>query len=155
MFLRKHRATLALLAFAAVYLLGALQLGVKARPIPESGFVPSLLGVLLLALCGWELLRPYFRPAKGEAEGEAPVAEGKLPSCAVILLGSVLSFEWLGFPATAAWVTFLSSRLMGLSGWAGPGLLSLGAALAADLIFALGLGVPLPGSLALLLFGVN
>ena len=154
MFLRKHWATLALLAFAAVYLLGALQLGVKARPIPESGFVPFLLGVLLLALCGWELLRPFFRPARGEEE-EAPVAAGKLSLCAVVLLGSVLSFEWLGFPATAAWVTFLFSRLMGLSGWAGPGLLSLGAALAADLIFTLGLGVPLPGSLALLLFGVN
>jgi len=154
LFLRKHWATLALLAFAAVYLLGALQLGVKARPIPESGFVPFLLGALLLALCGWELLRPFFRPAKGEEE-EEPVAAGKLSSCAAILLGSVLSFEWLGFPATAAWVTFLSSRLMGLSGWAGPGLLSLGAALAADLIFTLGLGVPLPGSLALFLFGVS
>lgn len=155
MFLRNNGVTFALLAFAVIYLLGALQLGIKARPIPESGFVPLLLGALLMALCGWELLRPLFLKTEGDQEKEESLAGRKLLSYTVILLVSVLSFEWLGFPVTAFWVTFLSSRRMGLEGWSRPIFLSIGTTLAADLTFSFGLGVPLPGSLSILLSGVK
>ena len=155
MFFRKNGATLALLCFAGIYLIGALQLGIKARPIPQSGFVPLLLGLLLLALCGWELFRPHAFKSGIKKEEEEPLPGKKLLYYTVILLASVPSFEWLGFPATAAWVTFLSCRTMGLTGWARPVILSLGAAGVADVIFTVGLGVPLPGSLSLLFTGAE
>jgi hypothetical protein len=155
LFFRKRWMTLALLAIGLIYTLGALQLGIKTRPIPQAGFVPFLLGLALIAMSAWELLRAFISPSGKTAgkEAEEVPPKKKLILFTALLFGAIFSFEWLGFPLTAAWMIFISSRMMGLEGLAKPAILALCAAIAADLLFVAGLGVPLPGSLTDLLRG--
>jgi drug/metabolite transporter (DMT)-like permease len=155
-FLGRQWITFLLFICAGVYILAALEYGIRVRPQPQSGFVPFLLGVLIFGLTGFVLIRAFWTreaPEK-EAEGEK-VPRKQFFIFLLLLLAGTACFEYLGFFFTSMAVIFLSAYLMGLRGWWKALLLAVLATLAADILFAGLLGVPLPGILSSHLLGGN
>jgi hypothetical protein len=60
-FLGRQWITILLFIFARGYMLAALEYGIQVRPQPQSGFVPFLLGALMIGLTGFVLARAALR----------------------------------------------------------------------------------------------
>jgi len=153
-FLGRQWITMLLFIFAGGYMLAALEYGIQVRPQPQSGFVPFLLGALMIGLTGFVLARAALREEASGEEGEkGNIPRGKFLFLAIILLAATAGFEYLGFGFTSSAVIFLTAWQMGLRELWKALLLAVLATLAADLLFAGLLGVPLPGVLSSRLLG--
>jgi len=146
-FLGRHGITLLIFAFSVIYTFAARRYGIQIRPQPQSGFVPFLLGVLMIGMTGFVLVRVFLQKASAEDREESgEIPRGKFISFLFILLASAACFELLGFFLTSTAMIFLTALLMGLRGWWKALLLAVLSTLAADFLFVALLGVPLPGA---------
>jgi putative tricarboxylic transport membrane protein len=155
-FLGRQWITVLLFFCAGVYTLASLEYGIRVKPQPQSGFVPFLLGILILGLTGIVLVRMFWaREACEKEAGGENIPRKRFTVFLLLLLAGTACFEYLGFCFTSMAMIFLSAYLMGLRGWWKAILLAVLATLVADFLFAGLLGVPLPGILSSYLVGGN
>jgi hypothetical protein len=148
-FIGKQWITILLLIFVLIYTLGALQYGIQVRPNPQSGFVPFLLGVMMIGMTGFILARGFLEKGNLEkGEEKEAIPRGKFLLFLVLLLSSAACFEVVGFFLTSTMMIFLTAFMMGLRSWWKALILAGVATLIADILFAGLLGVPLPGILS-------
>ena len=142
---RDRRSAIGLAIFAIAYLLVDRRYPLDTLATPGPGIFPLVAGLALLALATWQFAAagPPSQP-KPNRPAEEPASVGPpLVMVGVLILYAAL-FRVVGFfPASLALV-FVSSRLMGLTGWWRPAALALGITAASHVVFVTWLGVPLP-----------
>ncbi len=153
-FIGQQWITILLLIFVVIYTLGARQYGIQVRPNPQSGFVPFLLGVIMIGMTGFILARGFLEKGNLEkGEEKEAIPRGKFLLFLVLLLSSAACFEVVGFFLTSTMMIFLTAFMMGLRSWWKALILAGVATLIADILFAGLLGVPLPGILSTRFWG--
>jgi len=151
---RWSAAGLALLAI--VYLVIARRYPLDTLATPGPGVMPLIAGVALFATAiSIFIVAITARPARdagGLSETGAaptrPIESSRALSSPLVLAAALVLYAALlprlGFIASSFALVVLGSRLMGARGWWRPVALALGVTVAAHLLFARWLGVPLP-----------
>lgn len=147
-YVQEHWIALLLLLGSLAYTAAAPQYGLKMKPVPEAGVVPFILGSLFSVMM---VLHLYLNRAMIRPERDALCVKN-LGLFVGLLLLFAAGME-VSFPLGSVISLFFISRLMGLEGWIKPCFLAIVATLIVDIVFAYGLGVPLPGSLSIMLGG--
>lgn len=136
---------LMILGVALAYTSVALRYGVGIRPLPEAGLVPTLLGITLTAMSAWGLFLVVCHPAqRNDGPASEPVNLRRILQLVALLVAYVAFLDVAGFPFTTFAAVLLGARLMGLGGMVRPLLLAVGTVVVAQVVFVVGLGVPLP-----------
>jgi len=162
---REIISALVFLAAGGIYIAGSSRLSFGTAEQPGPGFIPTILGLVMIVLSALYLVPQILRgTARGNAGGAGSgKQEGSggsiIPRKSLaILVGLalfVLAFKPLGFLLTSISLLFAMFRITGYRNWAW----SLGVAVISTaisyLLFVTWLKVPLPdGFLESLLFGV-
>jgi putative tricarboxylic transport membrane protein len=149
-----------LLAFSLSYFLKGMSLQIGTPRNPGPGFIPVILGVLLVASTGFYLVRVFHPKDLDGEEKKPPEGEKKnytailgITGCAVLF---PLLLETLKFVVTTFAVSFFMLFLLKPRRWAFSLFLAAGMSVASFLIFSRLLGVALPmGFLEILLFHIG
>jgi hypothetical protein len=143
--MRGRAWTLAVLAASGAYLAVALTfpLGTMARPGP--GFFPVGVGVFLCLLAATLVTAALRRAAVGAAPSIDAESGARVAATVAGLIGFCLLMPWVGYPACAFLFVALLLRRLGHLGWLGAGFTAALSALVSYYVFAVLLGVPLPG----------
>jgi putative tricarboxylic transport membrane protein len=137
---------LAVLAASGVYLANALPLPQGTAARPGAGFFPLAVGVFGTAVAlVWAVsaLRRAPAPATGRT-ATAAENRGRVATTAALLIGFCLLLPWTGYPLVAFLFTGLALHGLGAR-WAPALVIALASAVASYYLFAVLLGVPLPG----------
>jgi putative tricarboxylic transport membrane protein len=146
-----------LLVFSLLYFLKGLGLQMGTPRNPGPGFIPVIIGILLVASTGFYWVRVFHPKGLGGEEKRTPEGERKnyaailgITGCAVLF---PLLLETLKFLVTTFAVSFLMLSLLKPKKWAFAFFLAAGMSVSSFLIFSRLLGVALPmGFLEIFLF---
>jgi len=149
-----------LLVFSLLYFLKGLSLQMGTPRNPGPGFIPVVIGVLLVASTGFYLVRVFHAKGLEGEEKKTSVGEKKnyaailgITGCAVLF---PLLLETLKFLVTTFAVSFLMLSLLKPKKWAFAFFLAAGMSVSSFLIFSRLLGVALPmGFLEIFLFRIG
>ena len=137
-----------LLVFSLLYFFKGLSLQVGVPNNPGPGFIPVIIGILLVSCSGFYMVR-VFRKADLEGKGEGTSGEEKknyvailgITACAILF---PLILETLKFLMTTFVVSFFMFLILKPKKRAAAFFLAAGMSMAAFLIFSRLLGVALP-----------
>ena len=131
-----------------LYFLASTHYPVGEMTNPGPGLMPRLLGIVLIGLSAYLLVREWLgrKPKEKKTRGEAECRrETKTPLWVVLVLVLyVATLNFFGFPLATFFVVFAAGKIMGLEGWKAPLLFSLCVVACAQLLFGFALDVPLP-----------
>jgi len=141
-------AAAALAALAAYVLFESTKLRAGSLRMPQTGFFPRILGVLLILLTLVELFRALHQPASADAPGKI-VSDGwiRIGATLVTVLGFAVVLERLGFLLATFFLMVLLLRAIEAPRWPKVFIVSLVASLLSYGLFAWLLGVPLPAGI--------
>ena len=139
----------ALLAALAGYVLfESSNLRIGTFRVPQTGFFPRVLGVLLALLTVGELVR-VLRLAETTAAPERIPSEGwlRIGATLAIMLGFALVLEWLGFLLATFLLMVLLLRAIEAPSWSKVIIVASITSVLSYGLFAWLLGVPLPAGI--------
>ncbi len=139
----------ALLAGLAGYvLLAANQLRIGNFRVPQTGFFPRALAVLLALLTVVELVRALRQAETATAAARIPSeAWLRIGATLAIMLGFALVLEWLGFLLATFALMVLLLRAIEAPSWSKVFIVALATSALTYGLFAWLLGVPLPAGI--------
>ena len=143
-----HIAAAALAGLAGYILFESRKLAFGSFRVPQTGFFPRALGILLVLLALGELVRALRLsvPAstREKIAGEAWIRIG---ATLVTMVGFALVLEWLGFLLTTFLLMVLLLRAIEASRWSKVFLVAALTSMLSYGLFAWLLGVPLPAGI--------
>ena len=141
-------AAAALAGLAGYVLFESTKLRIGSFRVPQTGFFPRALGVLLILLTVSELVRAWRQPESANAPGKID-SEGWFRICATLatMLGFALVLERLGFLLATFLLMVLLLRAIEAPRWPKVFIVALVTALLSYGLFAWLLGVPLPAGI--------
>ena len=141
-------AAAALAGLAAYVLFESSKLRVGSFRVPQTGFFPRILGVLLVLLTLVELFRALRQPETADASGKI-ASDGwiRIGATLAIVLGFALVLERLGFLLATFFLMVLLLRAIEAPRWSKVFIVSLVTSLLSYGLFAWLLGVPLPAGI--------
>lgn len=140
-------------AAALLYLYEAYKLPLGRAGMPGIGFVPVIIGAVLLALCVVLIARELIFPApRGQAQADPWEEESEGESTGlkkpILITAAMLAFPValvnLGFLISSAALLFVVLRVMEFRGWLGSLIAALLTVALAHVIFSLWLNVYFP-----------
>ena len=141
-------AAAALAALAAYVLFESTKLKSGTFRMPQTGFFPRILGVLLILLTLVELIRALRQPASADTPGKI-ASDGwiRIGATLVTAFGFALVLERLGFLLATFFLMVLLLRAIEAPRWSKVFIVSLVTSLLSYGLFAWLLGVPLPAGI--------
>jgi hypothetical protein len=125
---------------SAAYLYGATGLAMGTLAAPKAGFLPTVIGVLGVALSGFDLVRTLRHPTAEPQE----TSYGKSLGFAAILAAYIVALPFAGFLACTVVCTFLLLKISGARGLVVPAIISVALAAATQFGFGTLLNLQLP-----------
>lgn len=137
-----------LIGLAGYVLFEANQLRVGNFRVPQTGFFPRLLGLLLVLLTGVELVRALRQAATTTSPGKID-GDGwsRIGATLAIMLGFALVLEWLGFLLATFALMVLLLRAIEAPSWPKVVIVASITSVLSYGLFAWLLGVPLPAGI--------
>jgi putative tricarboxylic transport membrane protein len=139
---------ISLAGLASFFFFEAGRLNFGNMRVPQTGFFPKtlLVLVLILSLC---LLVQTLRQAETEARKQRISTQGwiRIGATLATLLGFALLLEWLGFFVSTFLLMILLLRAIEAMRWSKVIVVALATALVSYFLFAWLLGVPLPAGM--------
>ncbi len=141
-------AAAALAGFAGYILFESTRLRIGSFRVPQTGFFPRVLGILLVLLTLIELLRALRQPESANAPGKI-ASEGwiRIGATLATMLGFALVLERLGFLLATFFLMVLLLRAIEAPRWPKVLIVALITSLLSYGLFAWLLGVPLPAGI--------
>ena len=141
-------AAAGLAGFAGYILFESRKLAFGNLRVPQTGFFPRALGILLVLLALGELLRA-LRHSEPVLSMEKIAGEGwiRIGATLATMLGFALVLEWLGFLLATFLLMVLLLRAIEAPRWPKVFVVALVTALLSYGLFAYLLGVPLPAGI--------
>lgn len=141
-------AAAALAGFAGYILFESTRLRIGSFRVPQTGFFPRVLGILLVLLTLIELLRALRHPESANAPGKI-ASEGwfRIGATLATMLGFALVMEQLGFLLATFFLMVLLLRAIEAPRWPKVLIVALITSLLSYGLFAWLLGVPLPAGI--------
>lgn len=141
-------AAAALAGFAGYILFESGKLRIGSFRVPQTGFFPRVLGILLVLLTLIELLRALRQPESANAPGKI-ASEGwfRIGAILATMLGFALVLERLGFLLATFVLMVLLLRAIEAPRWSKVFIVALATSLLSYGLFAWLLGVPLPAGI--------
>ncbi|MEO6163220.1 MAG: tripartite tricarboxylate transporter TctB family protein [Candidatus Binatia bacterium] len=141
-------AAAALAGFAGYILFESTRLRIGSFRVPQTGFFPRVLGILLVLLTLIELLRALRQPESANAPGKI-ASEGwfRIGATLATMLGFALVMEQLGFLLATFFLMVLLLRAIEAPRWPKVLIVALITSLLSYGLFAWLLGVPLPAGI--------
>jgi len=113
-----------------------------------TGLFPFCLGILLMVLSSFFLLRLYFQSLKKMEEKKQSAPVSGSPKPLVLFLGTMvmatLFFNRLGYPLVSFLLMMALLRILGMKRWGLNSLISVVTAIGSYLLFVQWLQIPLP-----------
>ena len=153
---RELQSSLMLLAFALAYVMIAIRYPVDTLDNPGPGVFPRAVGVFLVSVTAWQVLRTFWAlrrgdagsagtPAEADAGSSGSSAGGSRPFLMIgLLVGYLLAVPWVGFYTCTAILILAVTKLMKVPGWVRPLALALGILVCSYVLFQGWLKVPFP-----------
>ncbi len=141
-------AAAALAGFAGYILFESTRLRIGSFRVPQTGFFPRVLGILLVLLTLIELLRALRQSESANAPGKI-AGEGwfRIGATLATMLGFALVLERLGFLLATFFLMVLLLRAIEAPRWPKVLIVALITSLLSYGLFAWLLGVPLPAGI--------
>jgi putative tricarboxylic transport membrane protein len=149
---RECASSAVLLGISGAYVAYGVRYPLDTLANPGPGVFPLAVGLFLVGLTAFQLLRSGGRLLRATADGlrlgpDAPqaAASARRPWLMIAILTAYLVVVTpVGFYASTLALAFLCSKLMGTRGWVRPLVLAAGLLLACYVLFSVWLKVPLP-----------
>lgn len=147
-------AAIALFCFGAVTALLSLQYPLGSLRMPGSGFLPLVLGAMLMGLAAAQFAQARAampKPVEAEPAGPAKAGDGAPARRVFYFMGAVAAatalLRPLGFVSMSFLLMLVLLRIMGARRWMACGLIALASAAASQLVFVIWLKIPLPAGI--------
>lgn len=141
-------AAAALAGFAGYILFESSKLRIGSFRVPQTGFFPRVLGILLVLLTLGELVRALRQPEAATPSGKITSAGWfRIGATLAAMLGFALVLERLGFLLATFLLMVLLLRAIEAPRWSKVFIVSLVTSLLSYGLFAWLLGVPLPAGM--------
>lgn len=146
-----------LILFSATFLIYTTRYPLDSWESPGPAVFPLVLGVVLLFLAAWQLIRAFMAPRAPGKGGEKVSkvdamkaflhdnrGEAKVLILTSLMVLYILMIQWIGFFVSTFLLVILSSRLMEARGWVRPVALAAGVCLFCYFLFVVWIKLSFP-----------